>query len=84
MVAALGSFVECAGHAPCAPELAAPLLDLCLALRFHREAAVRRAVLYALSRVLLGISSQPTAMSQVIAPLASEIAAWMALVASSP
>ena len=84
MIAALGTFVECAGHAPCAPELAAPLLDLCLALRFHREAAVRRSVLYALSRILLGVSLQPAAMSHVLAPLASELAAWMALVASSP
>ncbi|KAJ4454581.1 putative telomere length regulation protein TEL2 [Paratrimastix pyriformis] len=53
LVWSLGIVLSCAGSAPDTPRMARALLDLVWLLRNHPSAAVRRAVIFALSRGLL-------------------------------
>ena len=50
---ALGIFVECSGHHPLTPRLARELGKVSASLRYHSQAAVRRSVLWTVSRILI-------------------------------
>lgn len=77
LLVTLGVILQCCG--PNHPEtrtMAGVLLDFLWTLRFHPEAAVRRAVLFALSRVLVSI--HPFILAEEFAGLVEEIIAWLA------
>ncbi len=57
LVHALAVLLEAAVHAPDAARMARALLLVVVALRQHADASVRRAVLFALGRVLLVLSA---------------------------
>ena len=55
LITSLGTFVELARNALVAPQMGAAMLELVMALWKHKDARVRRSLLFALSRVLLNV-----------------------------
>lgn len=72
---ALGAFVECAGHAPQAIPMAKSLLAFAWRERAHSTAAVRRQVLFSLSRVLLVVP--PVVLRQDMGEHVGAMLAWL-------
>ncbi|GLE04761.1 hypothetical protein PINS_up013740 [Pythium insidiosum] len=72
---ALACFVECAGNAPAAIPMAKSLLDFAWHQRMNSVAAVRRQVLFAVSRVLL--VTPPFILRQDLSAQFVEIVSWL-------
>ncbi|KAG7377103.1 hypothetical protein PHYPSEUDO_012167 [Phytophthora pseudosyringae] len=72
---ALGSFVECAGHAPQTMAMAKCLLEFAWSERSSSNAEVRRQVLFSLSRVLLVVPA--ALLRQEVGEALAEVAPWL-------
>lgn len=76
---ALGVFVECAGHAPQAVPMAKCLLEFAWRERASPVAAVRRQVLFSVSRALLVVP--PFVLRQDLGEQVTALAGWLQRVA---
>ncbi|KAF1332427.1 Telomere length regulation protein tel2, partial [Globisporangium splendens] len=75
---ALASFVECAGHAPQAIPMAKCLLEFAWHQRTSSVAAIRRQVIFCMSRVLIVVP--PFLLRQDFGDSVMDMAAWLQLV----
>jgi hypothetical protein len=78
LLRAAGAFVELSRRGPSTPRMARALLQAVLAVRYHREASVRLAAQWAVSRVALAASVQPDAVLSAAQDELAEAAAWLA------